>query len=212
MGFADLFKSTKEREREARREKRRAERQVERGLENMGERIKKLMQDRDKVWAKAREYLQAGRKLDAQRLLNQYKHLGVLINSLDRKQMFLQGKLNTLAMAGDAISITESLKGFGKLLKVDPEEIADNIEDIEEVEGEIGEVDKIFDKAADRDDAKIAEEAAKQGEMAVDDDLMAALEREAAADVLGGKVTEEAKSADDINAGRDRLRALLNEK
>ena len=47
---------------------------------------------------------------------------------------------------------------------------------------------------------------------AVDEDLMAALESEAAADILGGKVVDDQKSQEDINSGRDRLRALLEEK
>ena len=68
MGFRDLFKSTKEREREARREKRRHERSVERVIDRMGDRIKALEKERAKIWAKAKELLQAGTKLEAKRL------------------------------------------------------------------------------------------------------------------------------------------------
>lgn len=212
MGFADLFKSTKEREREARRAKRRQERQVERVIDRIGDRIKVQEKERAKIWAKAREMLQAGRKPDAQRLLQRYKGIEVLVNRLEKQQMLWQGKLNSLATAGDANEAAAALAGFGEMLNIDPDKIVDDIERVEDVEGEVNEVNSVLDKAYEKDSERIAEEAAKQGEAAVDEDLMAALESEAAADILGGKVADGEKSAADINAGRDRLRELLNEK
>lgn len=213
MGFRDLFKSTKEREREARREKRRHERSVERVIDRMGDRIKALEKERAKIWAKAKELLQAGKKLEAKRLLERYKGMEVLVNRLEKHQMLWQGKLNTLATAGDANEASAALAEFGEMLNVDPDKIVDDLERVEDVEGEIKEVNSILDKAYEKDNERIAEEAESQGEVSVDNDLMAALESEAAADVLGGKLPDAAaRSEEDINAGRDRLRALLNEK
>lgn len=212
MGFADLFKSTKEREREARRARRRQERQVERVIDRIGDRIKVQEKERAKVWAKARELLQAGRKQEAQRLLQRYKGMEVLVNRLEKQQMIWQGKLNTIATAGDANEAAAALAGFGEMLNIDPDKIVDDLERMEDVESEIKDVNDVLDKAYDKDNEKIAEEAEKQGEMSVDEDLMAALENEAAAEVSGGNADGKEKSADDINAGRDRLRSLLNEK
>lgn len=212
MGFRDLFKSTKELEREKRRAQRRQERQIERVIDRMGERIKAQEKERAKIWEKAKELLQAGKKIEAKRLLERYKGMEVLVNRLEKQRMLWQGRLNTIATAGDANEISSALAGFGEMLKIDPDKLVDDLERIDEVEGEINEVNSVLDKAYEKDNEKIAAEAESQSEVSVDEDLMAALESEAAADVLGGKVAEGGMSDDDINAGRDRLRALLNEK
>ena len=212
MGFRDLFKSTKELEREKRRTQRRQERQIERVIDRMGERIKAQEKERAKIWEKAKELLQAGKKIDAKRLLERYKGMEVLINRLEKQRMLWHGRLNTIATAGDANEVSSALADFGEMLNIDPDKLVDDLERIDDVEGEIKEVNSVLDKAYEKDNEKIAAEAESQAEVSVDEDLMAALESEAAADVLGGKVTEGDMSDDDINAGRDRLRALLNEK
>lgn len=212
MGFADLFKSTKEREREARRAKRQKERQVERVVDRIADRIKAQEKERAQIWAKAREMLQAGKKLDAQRLLQRYRGLEVLINRLERQQMLWRGKLNTIATAADANEAAAALAGFSELLNVDPDRIVDDLERVEDAEGEIKEVNSVLDRAYEKDNERIAAESEKLGDVPVDEDLMAALESEAAADICGGSLANASKTEDDINAGRDRLRALLDEK
>lgn len=212
MGFADLFKSTKEREREARRAKRQKERQIERVIDRIADRVKVQEKERSQLWAKARELLQAGKKLDAQRLLQRYKGLEVLINRLERQQMLWRGKLNTIATAADANEAAAALAGFSEMLNIDPDRIVDDLERMEDVEGEINEVNSVLDKAYEKDNEKIAAESEKLGDVSVDDDLMSALESEAAAEIGGGSLATASKSEDDINAGRDRLRALLDEK
>lgn len=212
MGFKDLFKSTNEIMREKRRAKRRAERDVQRIIERIAGRIKTQEKERAKIWAKAKELLQAGKKLEATRCLQRYKGIEVLVDQMERQRMLWQGKLNALSIAGDANEISGALAGFGDMLNVDPDKIADDIERIEEVEGEIAEVGSVLDSAYERDNEKIAQEAAELGDVAVDAELMNALESEAAADILGGKVVDSAKDERDINSGRDRLRELLDEK
>ena len=212
MGFKDLFKSAKERERDRRRAKRHQERNIERVIDKMGDRIKAQEKERAKLWEKAKELLQSGKKLEAKRLLERYKGMEVLINRLEKQRMLWQSKLNTIATAGDANEISAALADFGDMLNIDPDKIVDDLERVDDVEGDIKDVNSIIDKEYEKDNAKIAEESEAQSEVSVDDDLMSALESEAAADVLGGKVSDATKSADDINAGRDRLRVLLNEK
>lgn len=212
MGFRDLFKSTKELEREKRRAQLRQERQIERVIDRMGDRIRTQEKERAKIWAKAKELLQAGKKLDAKRLLERYKGMEVLVNRLEKQRMLWQGRLNTIATAGDANEISAALANFGEMLNIDPDRIVDDLERMDEVEGEIKEVNSILDKAYEKENEKIVAEAESQAEVSVDEDLMAALESEAAADVLGGKIAEGEISDDEINTGRDRLRALLNEK
>ncbi len=212
MGFKDLFKSTKELEREKRKAKRHQERQAERIIGRIGDRIKAQEKERIRLWAKARELLQAGKKTEAARCLQRYKGLEVMVARLEKQQMLWSGKLNALAIAGDANEIGAVLSSFGEMLDIDPDRIVDDLERIDDVEGEIKEVNDVLENAYEKDNERIADEAAAQGEMAVDEDLMAALESEAAADILGGKVVDDQKSQEDINSGRDRLRALLEEK
>ena len=156
--------------------------------------------------------LQAGKKLDAQRLLQRYRGLEVLINRLERQQMLWRGKLNTIATAADANEAAAALAGFSELLNVDPDRIVDDLERVEDAEGEIKEVNSVLDRAYEKDNERIAAESEKLGDVPVDEDLMAALESEAAADICGGSLANASKTEDDINAGRDRLRALLDEK
>ena len=69
MGIADLFKSSKEIEREKNRARRRALRDVERAADVVKDRIATLKKERDAAWTQAREYLRDGQKAAAQRCL-----------------------------------------------------------------------------------------------------------------------------------------------
>ena len=211
MGFKDLFKSTKELEREKRRELRSKERQAARGISRLAKNVRDLEKERAKVWAKARELVQAGQKVEAAKLLEQYKALGVQINRLEKQRMFAQNKLNRVSAAGTIGEITGAIADFAEGMDVNPDKVDEAIGRIDEVSGEIDEANQVVDEAYAADLEKTAEEMEAQDEVSVDDDLMAALESEAAADILGGKVAEEQRSKNDINAGRDRLRTLLAE-
>lgn len=213
MGFADLFKSTKELEREKRKAQRSNERQVERGLVRMDGRIKKLEKQRALLWAKAREMVQAGQKSEAAKMVNQYKILGVQINNLEKQRLLIQGKLNNVATAGDLGNIVKALESFAVGVDIDPDEIQSGLDSVADVEGEIGDVNSVVNEFFEEDVAHAGEAAEAQGSEVTDEDLMSALESEAAAEVSGGKVSElSVESKENINSGRDRLRALLDGK
>lgn len=211
MGFADLFKSKKEREREQRREQRANERQAERGLARMGQRIKKLEKERTLVWQKARELVLSGHKDEAGKLVSTYKILGVQINCLEKQRLVIQNKLNNVATAGDLSAIVGAMARYAEGMDVDAEGVQEGLDAVTDVEGEIAEVNQVVNGAFDEDVAKAGETAEAQRNEVTDDELMSALEREAAAEVSGGKVGLET-SGENINSGRDRLRALLKEK
>lgn len=214
MGFADLFKSKKEREREQRREQRANERQAERGLARMGQRIKKLEKERILVWQKARELVLSGHKDEAGKLVSTYKILGVQINSLEKQRLVIQNKLNNVATAGDLSAIVGAIARYAGGMDVDADGVQEGLDVVTDVEGEIAEVNQVVNSAFDEDVAKAGETAEAQRNEETDDELMSALEREAAAEVSGGKVGAETTEtpSENINSGRDRLRALLKEK
>lgn len=212
MGFSDLFKSSKEIEREKRRALRAKEREAERGISRLARQVRQLEKERAGVWARARELVQAGKREDAVRLVNQYKVMGVEINRLERQRMLAQNKLSRVSAAGTLGTVTSAIAGYADGMDVDPEKIGEDLDAISDVEGEIDEVNSVVDEAYESDMEKVSAAAEAQGAEATDEELMAELESEAAAEVRSGvSVTAVAQKGDDINAGRDRLRALLNE-
>jgi len=211
MGLSDLFKSSKEIEREKRRALRAKEREAERGISRLARQVRELEKERAAVWAHARELVQAGKRSEAARLVNQYKVMGVEINRLERQRMLAQNKLSRVSAAGTLGSVTSAIAGFADGMDVDPDKISDELDSISDVEGEIDEMNRVVDEAYESDMVKASAAAELQGAEATDDELMSELESEAASEVLGGGVVDAESSNEDINAGRDRLRALLNE-
>lgn len=186
MGIFDIFRSPSEIERRKRHAQRHHERSVERVIARIARRIKMQEKERASLWAKAKDCLVAGKKADARRLLERYKALDVMIIRLERQRTLWQARLNAFSSAGDASEATEALAQFGKLLDVDPEKIVDALEKIDDVSGEIGDIDAVLDREYKRDADNVAKIASAIGDANVDDDLMTALENEAAADIVGG--------------------------
>ena len=218
MGLADLFKSTKEKEREKKREQRAKEREVENAIERSNDRIKELEKERTAAWEKARTALVNGHKTEAARLVQTYKALGVQISKIERQKTFARNQLDRIAGAADMQNVSKALSELVRVMNLDPDEFEENLDNVEAVSGDIKDMDRAMNKAFEKDQERMISEADAEKENTIEDaELMAALENEAAAGVLGDKVADIAASGkestlDDINAGRDRLKALLDEK
>ena len=213
MGLSDLFKSTKEIEREKRKELRSKEREAERGISRLARDVRKLEKSRAVVWVRARELLQAGRRDEAARLLNQYKMMGVQINNLEKQRMLAQNKLTNVSAAGTLGMITGAIAGYAEGMDIDPDKVGENIDAISNVEGEIEEVNNIVKEAYESDMQKASEASEEQDGEVTDEELMAELESEAVGEIgVSGRMANSVSGGmDDINAGRDRLRNLLDE-
>ena len=172
--------------------------------------MRTLEKERAGVWARARELVQAGTREDAARLVNQYKIMGVEINRLERQRMVAQNKLSRVSAAGTLGVVTSAIAGFAGGMDVDPDKIGEDIDSIADVESEIDEVNQVVDEAYESDMGKAASLAEAQGAEATDEELMSELESEAAAEVRAGGVPSVDRKPEDINAGRDRLRALID--
>ena len=217
MGLTDLFKSSKEIEREKRRAQRARERQVENAIDRNKDRIKELEKQRAAIWAKARTLLANGQRSEAARLLQNYKAQGVQIAKLERQSMFVQNQLDRIAGAADMQNAADALSKLATIMDLDPNAFEDSLDSVSAVSDDIKDIDKIMNKAFEKDQERMSAEAEAAAESSVEDEeLMAALENEAAAGVLGDKVADPVPSketvSDEINAGRDRLKALLGEK
>ncbi len=217
MGLKDLFKSSKEIEQEKRRAKREKERQVERAIDRISDRVKDLEKERAKIWEKARTLLQNGQKIEAARLLHTYKAQGVMIARYEKQKIFAQNQLNMIVGAGDMTDISAGLGDLAKVQDFSPEMLAENLDEVDMIGEDVKDMNKVLDKAFEKDQGRLTAEAEATSDMSVEDELMAALESEAAAGILGDKIVETTSEknigevASDINAGRNKLKELLGE-
>jgi hypothetical protein len=214
MGISDLFKSTEQRKLEERRRTRKMQREAERLLDDMGDRIKLLEKQRTDVWNKALHATKAGQKMEAARLVQQFKAYGVLISRLDKQRIVAQSRLTGITTAGDVGTLTSIVSTLAKSLNIDPTRVEMDLDQINEVSEDVAEVNKVVDKAYERDVDRVAMESEKMGAETADEELMAALEREAAAEVSAGKVVinignEKESEVGAIDAGVARLNARL---
>ncbi len=216
MALSDLFKSSKEKELEKRKAKREKERRVERAIDRISDRVKDLEKERAKIWEKARMLLQNGQKTEAARLLQTYKSQGVMIARYEKQKIFAQNQLNIIVGASDMNTIAEGLGELAGIQDFSPEQLETNLDAMDMVSDDVKDMNKVLDKAFEKDQERLANEADATSDVSVDDDLMKALESEAAAGVLGGRVVDtttksESATKNDINAGRNRLKELLGE-
>ena len=181
MGLFDCFKSKSEREREQRRERRRNERKVEQDIEKFDEAIAKLTEERTKVWNQARELLKSGRKAEAQRTLLFYKKYDIAINKLEKQKVFLKSQALQVSTAGNVNTTLNDIKTMAADHNIDPDKLAESLDDVEMIAEDILDSDKIMNKAFDKDLDHMAQEVAAGDISYKDDELMAALENECAA-------------------------------
>ncbi len=218
MGILNtLFETKEEKERRIRSERRRNERKVEQDIEKFSEAIVTLTGERTRVWNQAREQLKSGLRTEAQRTLLYYKKYDIAINKLEKQKVFLQSKALQISMIGDLTATLDDIKTMAADHDIDPDKLAESLTTIEMIGDDIQDSDKIMNKVFDKDLDNMGKEVAAGDICYKDDELMAALENECAAEVLGPKVaetnmTEKHVSRDDIRAGAERLKKIISEK
>lgn len=218
MSIADLFKSSKEIEREKNRARRRALRDVERATDVVKDRIATLKRDRDTAWTQAREYLRDGQKAAAQRCLQSVKANEMMMGKLERKNWVFSQIATKMEMAKTDQEFSAALANLNTTLEVDPDKLAETLDDVGGTLSEQGDIDKMWDKEY----GKEMEGLASSDAVPSVEEMMSNLEKEVVADVTGGrsmagKVSSEAKDstggiAEAIGEGRRRLKALMDGK
>lgn len=218
MGIGDLFKSTKELEREKNRARRRALRDVERAADVVKDRIATLKKERDAAWTQARDYLRDGQKAAAQRCLQSVQANELMMGKLERKS-WVFGQLSTkMEMAKTDQEFAAALANLNTTLEIDPDKIAEVLDDTNDSLSEQGDIDKIWDKEYGKEMNGLTQSDAIPSV----DDMMVNLEKEVVADVTGGKSvagkvaaagTETVVNvAEAIGEGRRKLKALMEAK
>ncbi|MFH0909547.1 MAG: Snf7 family protein [bacterium] len=206
-----MFKSKKERAKEARRDQRQAFRQAENAIDDVKERIKQMDKDAKKQWDQAREAMKAGQKSVAQRLLISYRASQVLITKLEQKRWVFEQFFTKLQAANSDQQFADALSGINKVIKIDPERVADVFDEAQDLLGEQLDSDRFWEKMYTKETEGAT--ASLEDHIPSLDELGKQLEQEAAVEI-GGGATERVNTELDsrIKAGQERVKKLLDGK
>jgi len=141
-----LFKSKREREREQAKKRRKAFRDAENAVDVVKDRIAKLKRDRDKAWAEAKRYLKDGQKAAAQRQLQSCRACEMLMSKLEMKRWVFEQLLSKLELAKSDQDFTRALNAINTVVEIDPEAVADVLDEVQDKLGEQVDTDKIWEK------------------------------------------------------------------
>ncbi|MBR7138736.1 MAG: hypothetical protein IKD44_04260 [Lentisphaeria bacterium] len=213
MSILDLFKSSKDTADEKRRAERRAKRKAEQAIENLQDKNSALTKECNQLWEKARQQLMSGQKAAAAATLKIYK--SKLAMATRNEKQFIMARHQTDIMNNAAMmnELSGALKDLAVISNIDPDAVAENMENIDAANDDINEANRIMEKSYDRSMAKLDKDLDEAADTVGDDELMKVLESETAGTVMGPRVTEatgEIPTADEINSGRDNLNKLLN--
>ena len=146
MVWSNLFKSEKDRKREEDKKRRKAFREAERAVDTVKERIDKLKAERDKSWNEARQYLKYGQKAAAQRGIQACRASEMLISKLEMKRWVFEQLLSKMELAKTDQDFSQSLSAINTVTQIDPESVADVLDEVQDKIGEQVDTDKIWEK------------------------------------------------------------------
>lgn len=209
-----LFMSKKDREREEAKKRRKAFREAEGAVDVVKERIKKLKLDRDKAWNEARQYLKDGQKAAAQRNLQTVRASEVMMGKLEMKRWVFEQLLTKLELAKTDQDFTQALGAINTVVKIDPEAVADVLDEVQDKLGEQVDTDKIWEKMHGKE--MEGAETQMTDTIPTTEDMMSQLQDEVAADLGGPRKSKVSESGEvepslkhRIGEGRRRLKDLM---
>ena len=214
MALRDLFKSKKEREREEAKKRRKAFREAENAVDVVKDRIGKLKKDRDKAWGEARQYLKDGQKAAAQRCLQTCRASEMLMSKLEMKRWVFEQLLSKLELAKSDQDFAQALGAINTVVQIDPEAVADVLDEVQDKLGEQVDTDKIWEKVYGKEMEGV--ETQMTDTVPSIEDMERELEDEVAAEIGGERPIAATEGGDtepsvkqQIGEGRKRLKDLL---
>ena len=202
--------SKRERQKRAKRNRRRAFREAENSVSEVKDRIQTMEKDAGKEWDKAREALKAGQEASAQRALKGFRAAQVLMTKLEQKRWVFEQYMTKMQMAQSDQEFAQALEGVNKVIKIDPERVADVFEASQEVLGEQLDADRFWERLyeSEMDGAT----GSLEDHIPSMDDLHRQLTQEAAVEV-GGDTTDRISSEleERIKSGQERVKKLLDD-
>ena len=207
-----LFMSKASKARLDRKENRQAFRQAENAIDDVKDRGKTLEKEAKKHWDSAREALKSGEKAAAQRALTSYRAAQVLSMKMEQKRWVFEQYLTKMQVAQSDNQFADALGAINKVIKIDPERVADVFGEAQDVLGEQLDNDRFWDKLY----GKEMEGATGSLEDYIPGmaDLNTQLEQEVAAEVGGTATPAAANQAIDsrIANGQERVKKMLEGK
>jgi len=216
MGLGDLFKSKKERKREQDKARRKAFRDAENAIDTVKSRVTKLKQERDNSWSEARQYLKDGQKAAAQRSLQACRASEMLISKVEMKRWVFEQLLTKLELAKTDQEFSQSLEAINAVIEIDPEAVADVLDEVQDKLSEQADTDRIWEKVYGKEMEGV--ETQMTDRVPSLEEMETQLADEVAAEIGGGsasRVTELSDTNPDlserIGEGHDRLRKLMED-
>lgn len=214
MALGDIFKSKKEREREEAKKRRKAFREAENAVDVVKDRIGKLKKDRDKSWVEARQYLKDGQKAAAQRCLQACRASEMLMSKLEMKRWVFEQLLSKLELAKSDQDFARALSAINTVVQIDPEAVADVMDEVQDKLGEQVDTDKIWEKVYGKEMEGV--ETQMTDVIPSIEDMEKQLQDEVVADLGTSpsiKATEKGEAGpsikEQIGEGRKKLRELM---
>lgn len=209
MSFLKYFMFPAARRRAERRERRHAFRNAENAIAEVKARQATLDKESKKHWNAAREALKAGQKAAANRELTSYRAAQTMVIKLEQKRWVFEQYLTKMQMAESDTAFSEALGAINKIVRIDPEKVADVFDEANDLLGEQVDSERFWNSLYEKE-----MEGATGGledHIPSMEDLASQLEQEAAAEV-GGAAAPKAADAE-INArisdGQQRVKDIL---
>jgi len=209
--MAKLFMSKEGRRKQERRERRRAFRDAENAVDGVKDRIKQMQREANKQWDQARDSLKAGQKAAAQRLLTSYRAAQVLMTKLEQKRWVFEQYLTKMQMAQSDQEFSGALEAVNKVVRIDPEKVADVFDASQDILGEQVDAERFWERLYEKEMDGVV--GALEDHIPSVDELGKQLEQEAAAEVGGGTAENVNAELDErIKSGQERVKKLLDGK
>ena len=208
IDFRSLFESTKDKNKREKKEARQRKRKLKNLLSGTEANIQSLNSDLEGCREEARKFLTAGQKGAAMQSMQAYRNTLSLIQKLRTRKFVIESNKANLEMAQTDQESVSILSDIANALEIDPEEIADKLEDVEDKIDEQEAVDEIFDRVYQQ---QLAASGKVSDALPSVEDLMSDLE----AEVNGGQTQKESgkeEPSDEIDQLREDLDDLENGK
>jgi hypothetical protein len=210
MGLGDLFKSEKERERDRQKKRRKAFREAENAVDAVKERVAKVKKERDRFWAEARQYLKDGQKAAAQRGLQSCRAAEVMVAKLETKRWVFEQLLVKLELAKTDQEFAKSLQAIDAVVEIDPDSVADVLGAVEDKLGEQADVDKIWERAHEKEMEGVSSKMADV--IPSVEEMEKQLQDEVAVEIGKGPATgKNTGLSERIGEGQERIRKILED-
>ncbi len=219
MAIEDLFKSRKQRQQEEALAKAKAQRKAFRDAEHavdlVKDRIAKLKKEREKAWVEAKQYLKDGQKAAAQRSLQTCRASEMLMSKLEMKRWVFEQLISKLELAKSDQDFSEALKAINTVINIDPDKVADVLDEVQDKLGDQIDTDKIWEKVYGKEMEGVQSEmtdaipSIEEMESQLQDEVVAELGSPSKQSVTDESVAGSSVKAQ-IGEGRKRLKDLLD--